>query len=172
MTVLRTLEIRREIEGSADGERVLLIDQTGITISPRAGIRGLIRDQYHQVLHRLESKLADAYVLTIPLGIWIVRDLTVICETTGTANATLTIKACKAGVTIANAPSQLVTPLILQGTANVVLRGEVIADPLPLVALENFAIAYTGNTTGLQGLMTLTVERIEEEHHLEHRLME
>lgn len=168
MTVLRSLEIRREIDGNADGERVVLMDHTGITISPRAGIRGLIRDQYHQVLHRLESKLADAYVLTIALGIWVLRDVTVICETTGTANATLTVKACKAGVTIANAPSQLVTPLVLQGIENVVLRGEVIAEPLPLVALENFAISFTGNTVGLQGLMTLNVERIAEDDYLAH----
>lgn len=166
MTVLKTLEIRRDVEGNPDGERVLLLDHTGLTVSAHAGLHGLLRDSYTMITHRLEAKLSDAYIFTVPLGTWVVRHFVVICEAVGSANATITIKACQTqedGVqNISTAPSQLQTPLTLQGTTNVVLFGDIIPQPLPLKALESFAIAYTGNTAGLNGLLTVILQRLEE----------
>lgn len=164
--IVETLEIRRDLEGNPNEERVLLLDHTGLTVSPNAGLHGLLRDDYTMVTHRIESKLSDAYIFTVPLGTWIVRHFSVICETVGAANATITIKACQIqgdGIqNIATAPSQLIAPLVLQGTTNVVLFGEIVSNPLPLKALENFAIAYTGVTTGLSGLLTLILQRLED----------
>jgi hypothetical protein len=89
-----------------------------------------------------------------------VTSVSVVPNVIGGAGATVTVEALTGTQAVGTGVAQLTAALALNGVANTVLNGVLIAAVTTINAGQRFGIVMAGTLTGLVGLLTVAIKRV------------
>lgn len=89
-----------------------------------------------------------------------VTSVSVVPNVIGGAGATVTVEALTGTQAVGTGVAQLTAALALNGVANTVLNGVLIAAPTVINAGQRFGIVMAGTLTALVGLLTVAIKRV------------
>lgn len=145
-----------QVVSSPNGTPVVTLDETGMKDGSNRYFAG-----WQAISWPLLAGSLASYMWTCKEGVWQVADVEAVVSVTGGSGATIDVLVC-AGVTApGSGVTQLSAVLDVQETAPFRARGTLIAAPTKLYRGDSVAMNIGGTLTGLVGLLSVQVKRIQ-----------
>lgn len=117
-------------------------------------------------INRFEELTADLLAATVSHTIFIADDsyqivgVQAVFNVQGGSGATVTVEVCTGTQAPGAGTAQLTGAISLQGTANTVAAGTLIASPTTIASGNRVGIVMAGTLTGLVGNITVAIKRV------------
>lgn len=138
------------------GATVLNLDETGMKDSDNR-----ILSFYDTIRAQLAATPVANYLWRCFKGVWVVEHVNVLVRVTGSTGATVDVLVCQGVEAVASGVSQLGAVMDVEETAPFQAVPALIASPTQIFPGDSVAFNYGGTATGLIGLLTVIVKRIQ-----------
>lgn len=138
------------------GSRVVLLDRDGIKDSANR-----IVDAREYICVQILATPTANYIWRCKAGVWVVESVDVLVRVTGGTDATVDVLVCQGVEAVTSGVSQLSAVMDVEETAPFQQVPTLIATPTEIYPGDSVAYNYGGTATGLIGLLTVVVKRIQ-----------
>ena len=138
------------------GTTVVTLDKTGIKDSASR-----ILDAREYVCAQLLATPVANYIWRCRAGIWVVEYVDALVRVTGGTGCTCDVLVCQQAEAVASGVTQLDAVMDLEETAPFQAVPALIAAPTEIYPGDSVAFNYGGTATGLIGLLTVVLKRIQ-----------
>lgn len=138
------------------GARVALIDEAGFK-----DVDGRMFDARERINYPLVAVPVANYIWLCDRGVWKVEYVAAQARVTGGGSATIDVLVCQGVEAVASGVSQLAAVMDVEETAPFKAVPALIAAPTPIYPGDSVAFNGGGTLTGLIGVLTVILKRIE-----------
>ena len=138
------------------GATILTLDKTGFKDSA-----GRIVDARVVLGVQILATPVANYIWRCRAGVWVVEYVDVLVRVTGSIGNTVDVLVCQQVEAVASGVSQLAAVMDVEETAPFQAVPALIATPTQIFPGDSVAYNYGGTATGLIGLLTVVVKRIQ-----------
>jgi hypothetical protein len=138
------------------GARVALIDNVGIKDASSR-----IFSAFQHIETPLLATPVANYIWRCKYGVWVVEYVDALVRVTGGAACTCDVLVCQQVEAVASGVTQLGAVMDLEETAPFQAVPALIATPTSIFPGDSVAFNYGGTATGLIGLLTVVVKRVQ-----------